>query len=235
MTIQQKIVSRDEWLAARLELLEQEKEFTHRRDELSARRRDLPLVRIDKPYVFHGPDGDVRLVDLFDGCPQLFVHHFMWLDDQHEGCPSCSAVVDNFEQMAVHLKAVNTAMAFTTRAPIDEIEAFRKRMGWSIPLYSSLDNDFNYDFHVTIDRSRGAVEYNYRDVTKGGMWEAYEGDLAAESVFLRDGDDVFHSYTTYARGTESTSSLFGILDFTPMGRQEEAGIQNWIRHHDRYE
>lgn len=229
-----RVVSRDEWLAARRELLAKEKEATRVRDALNAERRRLPMVRVEKDYVFEGPEGKTGLLGLFGGRRQLVVHHFMWLDDRDEGCPSCSMLADTLGNL-VHLRAANTAFAFVSRAPAARLEAFRARMGWSLPFYSSAGSDFNYDFQATIDPGRGAVEYNYRDVTALGGWNGYAGDVPGQSVFLREGDEVFHTYSAYARGTEMVSNIFGILDLTPLGRQEAAGIQHWVRHHDRYE
>ena len=223
-----RVASREEWLAARLELLAKEKAATRARDALSAERRRLPMVRIEKEYVFAGPEGKVSLLELFAGRRQLIVHHFMWLDEQGEGCPGCSMQVDTVGDLR-HLQAAETSLVFITRAPIEAAEAFRARMGWKIPLYSSAGSDFNYDFHATIDRGRGAVEHNYRDFTE--ISPDFEGDLPAQSVFVRDGNEVFHSYSAYARGTEPGSNFFGFLDMTPLGRREE----NRVRHHDRYE
>jgi predicted dithiol-disulfide oxidoreductase (DUF899 family) len=247
------IVSREEWLAARKELLAKEKEATRARDALNAQRRRLPMVRIDKDYVFEGPDGEARLVDLFEGRLQLVVYHFMWVPDEDIGCASCSAFADQIGHLA-HLNARATTFAAISRAPWTSIERFKARMGWSFPWYSSAGSDFNYDFHVTFDESVAPIEYNYR--TKAeierigfpiGDWEQ-PFDLHGLSVFLRDGDDVFHTYSTYARGTDGLGFVSQFLDLTPLGRQEEweepagrstglgAGAGSAaVRYHDEYD
>ncbi len=228
------VATRDEWLAARLELLKKEKEYTRMRDTLNAQRRRLPMVKVAKDYRFRSPSGEKRLVDLFEARRQLIVHHFMWIDSESEGCPGCSMLVDTVGNL-VHLNAANTTLAFVSRAPLAQLEAFRARMGWTIPIVSSADTDFNYDFQVTLDAGRGATTYNFRDVREqGGMIASYAGDLPGVSVFLRDGDDVHHTYSAYARGTEHESNVFGFLDFTPLGRQDGRDAQPWARLHDRY-
>ena len=229
------VATRDEWLAARLELLRNEKEATRLRDALSAERRRLPMVKVEKEYRFQTPTGEKGLLDLFEGRRQLVIHHFMWIDRADEGCPGCSMLVDTVGNL-VHLNAANTTLAFVSRAPIEKLEAFRARMGWSIPIVSSAGTDFNYDFEVTLDPSRGATRYNFRDVSEvGGMMASYTGDLPGVSVFLRDDDDVYHTYSAYARGTEPESNIFGYLDFTPLGRQDGRDVTPWARLHDRYD
>ena len=229
------VVSRDEWLVARKALLRKEKDATRARDVVNAERRQLPMVKVETDYRFTGPTGDASLLDLFEGRRQLVVHHFMWIDRLNEGCPSCSMTVDTLGDLT-HLHAANTTLALVSRAPIDQLEPFRRRMGWSLPMYSSFGSAFNYDYQATVDPSLGATQYNYRDVTSlGGFWATFAGDLPGQSVFFRDGDDVYHSYSAYARGTESVSNVFAFLDLTPLGRQEEGGNQGWVRHHDRYE
>ena len=229
------VADRSEWLAARKKLLVREREVTHLRDAVNADRRRMPMVKVEKDYRFQTVDGERRLVDLFEGRAQLIVHHFMWIDRAGEGCPGCSMLVDTVGDLA-HLNAANTTLAFVSRAPIAQLEAFRKRMGWTIPLISSAGTDFNVDFHVTLDHARGATTYNFRDVRElGGSIATYTGDLPGESVFLRDGDDVYHTYSTYARGTENSSNIFGFLDFTPLGRQDGRDVQPWARLHDRYD
>src|SRR5437867_335837 len=199
-----KVVSRAEWLVARKALLAKEKELTRHRDAVNAERRRLPMVRIDKQYVFDGPAGKASLLDLFEGRRQLIVYHFMFDPSWDEGCPSCSFLVDNIGHLA-HLRARNTSLALVSRAPMARIEAFRKRMGWTFPWYSSLGSDFNYDFHVTHDEAVAPVEYNYTDkaelVRKGESFFT-QGESHGLSVFLRDGDTIFHAYSTYARGTD---------------------------------
>ena len=220
------IVSQDEWRAARVALLAKEKEATRARDALNAERRRLPMVRVERDYVFEGPDGRAGLVDLFEGRLQLVVYHFMWLYDRDEGCPSCSGFADQIGRLE-HLNARGTTFACVSRAPIASIERFRARMGWTFPWWSSLASDFNYDFHVTLDESKAPLEYNYRSkaelVAAGLPLDAWEQpfDLHGLSAFLRDGDAVFHTYSTYARGTDGLGSTTSLLDLTALGRQEE--------------
>jgi predicted dithiol-disulfide oxidoreductase (DUF899 family) len=238
-------VSRNEWLAARKELLTKETELTHHRDRVNADRRRLPMVPIDKEYDFAGPAGKASLRDLFEGRRQLIVYHFMFDPSWDEGCPHCSFLVDNIGHLA-HLHARDTSLALVSRAPLTKIEPFKKRMGWKVPWYSSFGSNFNYDFHVTLDEALAPVEYNYRDkaelVQKG---EAYftQGELHGLSVFLRDGDRIFHTYSTYARGVDLLLGAYNYLDLSPLGRQEDweepPGRSNspflaWVRHHDRY-
>ena len=228
------VATRNEWLAARLELLRKEKEYTRMRDALNTERRRLPMVKVEKDYRFQSSTGAKRLLDLFEGRRQLIVHHFMWIDQADEGCPGCSMLVDTVGNLA-HLNAANTTLAFVSRAPLEKLEAFRARMGWTIPIVSSAGTDFNFDFQVTLDPSRNATTYNFRDVRElGGPLASYAGDLPGVSVFLRDGDDVYHTYSAYARGTEHESNVFGFLDFTPLGRQDGRGVEPWARLHDRY-
>jgi predicted dithiol-disulfide oxidoreductase (DUF899 family) len=231
------VVSRAEWLTARKELLTKEKAFTRARDALSAERRRLPMVKIDKPYVFEGPDRPVTLLDLFDGRRQLIIYHFMFEPGWDEGCPSCSYLADNFTGAVIHLAARDTAFAAVSRAPTTAIEPFKQRMGWTFPWFSSFGSDFNYDFHVTLDASMGSVEYNYQDATAlreaGQLWM---DELPGLSVFLRDGDTAYHTYSTYQRGLDLLINTYNYLDLTPLGRHEdqEEWSMAWVRHHDRY-
>lgn len=231
------IVSREEWLAARKELLEREKQFDRERDVLRAQRRALPMVEITEPYVFDGPDGAARLVDLFDGRSQLIVYHFMLAPDWEAGCTGCSLLADNIGHLA-HLHAARTSFAAVSRAPLASITKFRERMEWTFPWFSSNGTSFNHDFHVTMDESVAPVLFNFR--TKDELREAGIGSWALRgeqhglSVFLREDDRVFHTYSTYSRGTDLLNGTFNYLDLTPLGRQEEAGIMNWVRHHDDY-
>ena len=238
-----RIVPRDEWLIARKALLPLEKELTHARDALNAKRRELPMVKIDKDYVFEGPAGKARLLDLFDGRLQLIVYHFMFLREQGEGCPGCSHVVDNSGHPA-HLRARETSLVLVSRAPLAEITPFKARMGWSIPWYGSFGSDFNYDFHVTTDEAVTPVEYNYRDkatLEKLGHSYHVKGEQPGASVFLRDGERVYHTYSTYGRGLDVLLTSYNYLDLTPFGRGEGwdgmpdlgKGME-WLRHHDRY-
>jgi predicted dithiol-disulfide oxidoreductase (DUF899 family) len=239
------VVSRAEWLAARSALLSKEKAFTRQRDALNTERRRLPMVRVGKEYVFHGPDGSARLIDLFAGRRQLIVYHFMFDPNWNEGCPSCSFLADNIGHLS-HVYARDTSLVLVSRAPLARIEPFRKRMGWSVPWYSSFGSDFNYDFHVTQDEAVAPVEYNYTAkaelMQKGETWFT-RGELPGLSVFLRDGDSVFHTYSTYARGLDLLVGTYNYLDLTPLGRQEDweepPGRSNspfmaWVRHHDKY-
>jgi predicted dithiol-disulfide oxidoreductase (DUF899 family) len=223
------VVSREEWLAARKELLTKEKELTQQRDELNTERRRLPMVRIEKEYVFEGPDGKASLLGLFEGRRQLIVGHFMFSPEWDEGCPSCSAGADEISNgLLEHLHVRDTTFVYVSRAPLAKIEAYKASKGWTFPWYSSYDSDFNYDFHVTLDESVTPVEYNYR--TKAEHEQA-GSDVYAEvdqpierpgrSCFLREGDSVFHTYSVYARGLETVGGTYYFLDETALGRQED--------------
>jgi predicted dithiol-disulfide oxidoreductase (DUF899 family) len=221
------VVTRDEWLAARKELLVREKAATRARDELNADRRRLPMVEIDKDYVFDGPDGKASLLDLFEGRLQLVMYHFMFDPAWDAGCSSCSGFVDQLG-LLVHLNVRGTTFAAVSRAPITKITPFKERMGWTFPWYSSFDSDFNYDFHVTLDESVTPIEYNYRtkaehEAAGTGYYVTSEQpfELPGVSAFLRDGDRVFHTYSTYGRGTDAIGSTAGFLDLTALGRQED--------------
>jgi predicted dithiol-disulfide oxidoreductase (DUF899 family) len=230
-----KVVSPAEWLAARKEHLAKEKEFTRLRDELSRQRRELPWEKVEKSYVFEGPNGKETLVDLFDGRSQLIVYHFMLGPDWKEGCPSCSYLGDHFDGAAIHLANRDTTLVVVSRAPRVQIEAFKKRMGWKFKWVSSFASDFNYDYHVSftaVELAEGKVYYNY-SMTE---FPAQEGPGA--SVFARDAAGaVFHTYSSYARGLDILLGAYNFLDMTPKGRDEEdlAHTMAWVRHHDRYE
>ncbi len=223
------VVSRDEWLFARKELLAKEKKFTRQRDALNAERRRLPMVKIDKEYVFEGPDGKASLLDLFEGRRQLIVYHFMFYPRWEDGCPSCSAGAEEVsEGLLEHLRVRDTSFAYVSRAPIDKIERYKAKKGWTFPWYSSYGSDFNYDFEVTLDEKIAPVTYNYRSAEehlKAGTPYFVAGEQPMEmpgtSFFLRDGDRVFHTYSTYARGAEMTGGSYYFLDLTALGRQEE--------------
>jgi len=228
------VVSREEWLAARKELLVKEKELTRARDRVNADRRRLPMVRVDREYGFEGPDGQVGLLDLFAGRRQLVLHHFMWTYDidadgrehpRQDGCPSCSATADQIGNLT-HLNVRNTTLAAVSRAPYANIAPFRQRMGWTFPWYSSAGSDFNYDFHATIDDRIAPVLFNFRDETEleraGIPWSPrMRGDWPGISAFLRDGETIFHTYSTFARGIDLAGSTGYYLDLTALGRQEE--------------
>jgi predicted dithiol-disulfide oxidoreductase (DUF899 family) len=223
------VVSRQEWLVARKELLAKEKELTRRRDALNAERRQLPMVRITKDYVFEGPGGPARLLDLFEGRRQLIVRHFMFDPSWDQGCPSCSAAAAEVSDgLLEHLHVRDTSFAVVSRAPLDKIERYKAGKGWTFPWYSSFRSDFNYDFHVTLDESVAPVEYNYRTPAEhaaAGTMGYVEGHQPIEgpgqSCFLRVGDDVFHTYSNYARGAEMTGGSYYYLDLTALGRQED--------------
>jgi predicted dithiol-disulfide oxidoreductase (DUF899 family) len=216
------IVSRDEWLAARTALLEQEKELTRRRDALSAERRRLPMVEITKDYVFTGPDGEVGLIDLFEGRRQLIIYHFMFDPEWEDGCPSCSAGADEVSDgFLEHLHVRDTTLAYVSRAPLEKLERWKAKKGWDFPWYSSNGSDFNYDFGVTIDPSHGSPDYNYRRVADDPDWADPPYEMPGRSAFLRVDDRVFHTYSQYARGLEGTGGSYYFLDLTALGRQEE--------------
>ena len=210
------VTTREEWLAARRELLAAEKELTRRRDELNAQRRRLPMVEVEKDYELEGPQGRVGLLDLFDGRRQLIVRHFMFDPEWDDGCPSCSAGADEISDgLLAHLHARDTSLVVVSRAPLAKLEDYRARRGWTFPWYSSHGSDFNYDFGVTLDESVAPPEYNYRAAP------GLAGEQPGQSCFLRDGDRVFHTYSSYARGAEMTGGSYYYLDLTALGRQEE--------------
>jgi predicted dithiol-disulfide oxidoreductase (DUF899 family) len=228
-------VSRDEWLAARQALLAKEKEFTKQRDALSAARRELPWVKVEKDYVFEGPDGKETLADLFDGRSQLIVYHFMLGPGWEQGCPSCSFLADHFDGAVVHLAHRDTTFVVVSRAPLDEIETFQKRMGWRFKWVSSYGNDFNHDYHVSFsedEMAKGEVVYNYRKS------EFPSEEAPGVSVFARDeAGGVFHTYSAYARGLDMLLRTYNFLDMVPKGRDEGdlPFTMSWVRHHDLYE
>jgi predicted dithiol-disulfide oxidoreductase (DUF899 family) len=228
------VVSGEQWLAARKALLAKEKELTRARDRLNADRRRLPMVRIDKAYTFEGADGTVSLLDLFDGRPQLVVHHFMFAPDWDAGCPSCSSAADQLPANLRQLHVRNTTLVAVSLAPYPKLAAFRARMGWSFPWYSSYGSDFNYDFHATLDDRVAPVLLHFRTQAElaeegkgvpwtGGPWqqEIRGAELPGISAFLRVGDEVFHTYSTYGRGIEEFHNGNNYLDLTALGRQEE--------------
>jgi predicted dithiol-disulfide oxidoreductase (DUF899 family) len=206
-----------------------EKELTRQRDELNAERRRLPMVEVEKEYVFEGPKGKASLLDLFEGRLQLIVGHFMFDPRWEDGCPSCSAGADEVAKgLLTHLHARDTTLAYVSRAPLEKLERYKAKKGWTFPWYSSYGSDFNYDFHVTLDESVAPVEYNYRSKAEhqaAGTGYYVEGDEPIEmpgtSYFLREGDRIFHTYSTYARGAEMTGGSYYFLDLTALGRQED--------------
>ncbi len=233
-TATSRVVPRAEWLAARREFLKKEKEFTRLRDELSRQRRELPWQRVEKRYVFDGPKGQETLADLFGGRSQLIVYHFMFGPGWKEGCPSCSYLSDHFDGAAVHLAQRDTTLAVISRATLPEIEAFKKRMGWRFKWISSAGNDFNFDYHVSFseeEKAKGKVLYNYQ------MTDFPSTEGPGASVFYKnEAGEIFHTYSTYARGLDILVGTYNFLDFTPKGRDED-GLANsmaWVRHHDKY-
>lgn len=221
------VVSQPQWLESRRALLAREKQLTRARDELNADRRRLPMVRVTKGYRFEGPDGEVTLGDLFGSARQLVIQHFMFDPGWDDGCSSCSAAVDELSPgLLRHLAARDTAFAAVSRAPYAKIAAYRSRKGWDIAWLSSHGSDFNYDFHVSLDPAVAPVMFNYRDadeLAEAGMgWLAEQpGEQPGYSCFLRDGGEIFHTYSTFGRGTEQLGGGYAFLDMTALGRQEE--------------
>jgi predicted dithiol-disulfide oxidoreductase (DUF899 family) len=245
--------TREEWLAARLDLLEAEKELTRKSDELARRRQELPWVRVEKAYRFDTDEGSASLEDLFKGRSQLLVYHFMFGPDYRAGCPSCSMIADGFAGFAVHLANHDVTLAAVSRAPLAKLQAYKRRMGWTFPWVSSQAGDFNFDFNVSIteeQQRQGGVEYNYR---RGGHAmigtsypepvsqfaamcgtdaPTYVRDRPGMSAFVREDDAVYHTYSTYARGLDGLWGAYQWLDRAPRGRNEAGGI--WWRRHDEY-
>jgi predicted dithiol-disulfide oxidoreductase (DUF899 family) len=223
------IVSRDEWLDARKALLAKEKELTRARDALNAERRRLPMVEITKDYVFTGPDGEASLLDLFGEHLQLILGHMMFDPSWEDGCPSCSAGADEVSRGLIeHLHTRDTELVYVSRAPIEKLERWKARKGWFFPWYSSYGSDFNYDFDVTVDGSVKPAVYNYKSKAEheqAGTGYYFEGEQPIEepgtSCFLRVGDDVFHTYSTFGRGAEMMGGSYYWLDLTALGRQED--------------
>ena len=231
----QATVSRDEWLKARTELMQKEKEFTRLREELASERRALPKVRLEKAYRFVGPDGECSLDELFGDKSQLVIYHFMFGSDWQEGCPSCSFWADNYNGTAVHLAHRDIALAVVSRAPLERLLAYRERMGWHFDWYSSLDSDFNFDFGVSFNEEQqasGEPLYNFGTIPFS-MEEA-----PGFSVFYKDVDGtIYHTYSTYARGLDIFNTAYHIMDMTPKGRDEDGlpFTMGWVRRHDQYE
>src|SRR5215211_3034825 len=251
--------TREEWLAARVALLEAEKEFTRRGDQLARRRQELPWVQIDKDYRFETDEGSASLQDLFQGRSQLLVYHFMFGPDYTAGCPSCSAIADGFNGSVVHLANHDVTLSAVSRAPLPKLQAYQRRMGWTFPWASSLGGEFNFDFNVSLteeQQRKGVVEYNYRREpawTEGGIGDSLtkqgEGPVAemaamtgtdvatytrerpGMSAFVLEGGVVYHTYSTYARGLDALWGMYQWLDRAPGGRNE-TGV--WWRRHDEY-
>jgi predicted dithiol-disulfide oxidoreductase (DUF899 family) len=228
-----RIVSRQDWLDARRALLADEKAFTHARDALVARRRTLPWVKVEKTYTFDTPDGRRTLGELFDGRSQLIVYHFMLGPDWDEGCIGCSFLSDHIDGMLPHLEHHDVSYVAVSRAPLANIEAFKRRMGWRFRWVSSYESDFNFDYHVSStdeEKARGKTFYNFAQQDYGS------DEMPGLSVFVRDDDgNVFHTYSTYARGGEMAIGTYALLELTPKGRNEERNLMDWVRHHDRYD
>jgi len=216
------VVSREQWLEARRQLLAREKDATRAHDALNAERRRLPMVAVDQEYVFEGPDGQVTLAELFGGKRQLIVQHVMFGPDWEQPCPGCSASLDELAQGVLdHLGTRETNFVLTARAPYDKIAAKAKERGWSFPWYSSFGSEFNYDYGVTLDADRGLVDYNYGSVP-GALGDEQTTELPGFSCFLSNGEQIFHTYSTYGRGTDTLVGTYSLLDLTALGRQE-----NW--------
>jgi predicted dithiol-disulfide oxidoreductase (DUF899 family) len=250
------VVSRDEWLKARVGLLKEEKELTRRSDELARRRQELPWVRIDKDYRFETDEGSASLADLFRGRSQLIVYHFMFGPDYKAGCPSCSSIADGFNGIVVHLENHDVAFSAVSRAPLAKLQGYKRRMGWTFPWASSFGNDFNSDFNISFteeQQRRGGIEYNYqrepvfewRAGQEGGGEGAeaqfaamcgtdtatYHRDRPGMSAFARDDGVVYHTYSAYSRGVDALWGMYPWLDRAPEGRNE-TGV--WWRRHDEY-
>jgi predicted dithiol-disulfide oxidoreductase (DUF899 family) len=216
------IVSEEQWRAARIALLEQEKAMTRARDALSAARRRLPMVEITKDYRFRGPSGACGLIDLFEGRRQLILGHFMFHPEWEDGCPSCSAGADEVaDGLREHLAIRDTTLAYVSRAPLERIERYKARKGWTFPWYSSHGSDFNYDFDVTLDGEVKPMEYNFRPAPAEWASSEQPFDMPGTSCFLRDGARVFRTYSSFARGAEWTGGSYAFLDLTALGRQED--------------
>ena len=249
------IGTHEEWLAARLELLEAEKELTRRSDELARRRQELPWVPIEKEYRFETDEGSASLQDLFRGRSQLLVYHFMFGPEYTAGCPSCSAIADGFDGSVVHLENHDVAFTAVSRAPLEKLQAYKRRMGWSFPWASSYGSDFNYDFNTSVTEEQqrsGAVEYNFREMDVRPSLEAGQQSPIAEiaaglgtdlatytreapgmSAFALEDDVIYHTYSAYARGLDGLWSMYQWLDRAPRGRNESASV--WFRRHDEYD
>jgi len=226
-----KVVSQSDWVAARKELLEKEKAFTRLRDELSRQRRELPWEKVDQKYVFEGSNGKETLTDLFGGRRQLIIYHFMFGPGWKEGCPSCSFLADGFDAARIHLAQRDTAFAVVSRATLPEVEAFKKRMGWQFKWVSSFGTDFNYDYQASAAKTEtGKTYYNY------DLADFPSEERPGMSVFYERDGEIFHTYSSYARGLDILLPTYNWLDMTPKGRDEDAlpWPMAWVRHHDRY-
>lgn len=232
--VNHKIASRSEWLQARKALLAAEKAFTHQRDELSRQRRELPWVKVEKNYIFEGPNGPRTLSDLFGNSSQLIVYHFMFGPEWNEGCPSCSLLADHFDGALPHLANRDVTLVAVSHAPMPKIQAFQERMGWRFPWVSAYANDFNHDYHVSFSKeemAKGKVDYNFSQT------QFPSDEAPGASVFYKDeSGQIFHTYSTYARGLDILVGAYNFLDMVPKGRDEDGlnFTMSWVRHHDRY-
>jgi len=226
------VLSHEEWIAARTAFLSKEKEFTRLRDELSQQRRELPWEAVTKSYVFEGPDGKATLADLFEDRSQLIVYHFMFAPDWEAGCPHCSFWADNFNPIIVHLNQRDVTMVAISRAPLNQIEEYKKRMGWSFKWLSSSGDDFNFDFQASFrqeDVKKGSVFYNFKEQKESSS------DREGISTFYKDASGrIFHTYSTYARGIDLMNTAYNYLDLVPKGRDEGGRGPYWVRRHDEY-
>ncbi|MBV9271309.1 MAG: DUF899 domain-containing protein [Candidatus Eremiobacteraeota bacterium] len=258
MVTHHKTATREEWLAARLDLLKAEKELTRRSDELARRRMELPWVLIDKDYRFETGAGTASLADLFKGRSQLLIYHFMFGPDYSAGCPSCSSIADGFNGIFVHLENHDVAFSAVSRAPLAKLQAYKKRMGWTFPWASSSESDFNFQFNVSYTEEQqreGDLEYNFthldvprvvEDSDDDTGWGArfakmtgtdrskYMRELPGVSAFVRENGNVYHTYSAYARGLDGLWNMYQWLDRAPFGRNESFDDEPWLRHHDRY-
>ena len=228
-----RIVSRDEWIEARKAHLKNEKALTRMGDLVSAERRALPWVRVDKNYLFDSTEGKKSLVQLFGDNSQLIIQHFMWRHDLDQGCVGCSLHADHAEGAITHLQNHDVSFVAVSRAPLDKLQAYRQRMGWNIEWVSSLNSDFNFDYHVsfTKEQLKGSVIYNYATIDGADAMD----ELPGLSVFYKDErGQIFHTYSSYARGNEEAMSAFFYLDLTPKGRNE-AQTMDWVKRHDEYD
>lgn len=225
------VVSHDKWLTTRRDFLDQEKAFTRERDRLNAARLALPWERVEKDYVFTGPRGEVAFADLFDGCSQLIVYHFMFPPQWDAGCPHCSFWADNFDGNAAHLRARGISFVAISRAPFPKLAAYRARMGWSFRWFSSGDSSFNYDFGVSFAADQQDMPvFNYGTAVPGMP------DREAASAFVREDGVIYHTYSTYGRGIDLLNGTYNFIDISPLGRNEDPGnTQSWVRRHDEYD
>ena len=229
------VVSREKWLVSRKEFLAKEKEFTRLRDQLSQQRRELPWVKVNKEYLFDGPDGKETLADLFKDRSQLIIYHFMYGPGWQQGCPSCSFWADNFNGVVIHLNHRDISLLAVSRAPLDELKAYKKRMGWSFKWVSSFENDFNHDYHVSFtsdEVKKSKMFYNY------SIGKFPSEELPGISVFYKDKQgDIFHTYSCYARGLDMLNGAYHYMDLVPKGRDEDdlSYTMAWIHRHDQYD